>query len=105
MDAENGISLLQQEMALEEIHLKVNGIHRLKTVILSIGLDDVINTLIPYLTGLISFEDDEVLFAIAEEIGKVFVLLPDKTAFIPLLQELASQSETVVRQQATMSLI
>lgn len=34
---ENGISLLKQEMTNEEIHVKVNAIHRLKTVILSIG--------------------------------------------------------------------
>jgi hypothetical protein len=38
-----------------------------------------------------------VLFAIAEEIGDVFHLIPDKTTFLPLLEELASKSETVVR--------
>lgn len=36
---------------------------------MSIGPDDTVQMLIPYLLGLIDSEDDEVLFAIAEEIG------------------------------------
>ena len=34
---ENGLSLLKQEMQNEEIHVKVNAVHRLKTVIASVG--------------------------------------------------------------------
>jgi len=48
---ENGLTLLKQEMTNEEIHLKVNAIHRLKTVIMSIGQEETINQLIPYLDG------------------------------------------------------
>ena len=62
-------------METEEIHLKVNVIHRLKTVILSIGVDESAKKLVPYLENLIEREDDEVLFAIAEELGKVWELL------------------------------
>ena len=58
------------------------------------------NVLIPYLSDLANTEDDEVLFAIAEEVGGVFQLLPDKTAFLGILEQLASSSETVVRQQS-----
>ena len=65
----NALSLLKEEMQYEEIHLRVNAIHRLKTVILSIGDKDTKEQLIPYLGELIYTEDDEVLFAIAEEIG------------------------------------
>jgi len=36
----NALGLLKEEMNTEEIHLKVNAIHRLKTVILSIGMND-----------------------------------------------------------------
>ena len=56
---ENGLSLLKQEMTNEEIHIKVNAIHRLRTVILSIGLEETIATLIPYIDGkltLVSFK-------------------------------------------------
>ena len=101
---EDGLSLLKQEMGNEEIHLRVNAIHRMTTVIYSIGNDDTVTKLIPYLAELIKTEDDEVLFAIAEEIGKVFDILKDKTAFLSLLEALASESETVVREQATESL-
>ena len=34
---EDGLTLLKQEMQCEEIHIKVNAIHRLKTVIHSLG--------------------------------------------------------------------
>ena len=50
-------------------------------------------------------EDDEVLFAIAEELGKVYTLIDDKTVFLPLLEHLAKEDETVVREQAAASLI
>jgi len=53
---------------------------------------------------LIKSEDDEVLFAIAEELGTVFPLINDKTVFMPLLEELAKKDETVVRDQAAKSL-
>ena len=95
---ENGLTLLKCEMASEETHLKVNAIHRLKTVILSVGQQDTVRHLIPYLLELADSEDDEVLFAIAEEIGSVFTILDDKTAFLPLLERLAWSSETVVRE-------
>ena len=101
---ENGLSLLQQEMSNEEIHIKVNAIHRLKTVVLNMGVDETITKVIPYMASLIKLEDDEVLFAIAEEIRNIFMLIPDSTIFLPLLEELASQSETVVREEAAKSL-
>lgn len=48
MDDINALDLLKEEMETEEIHLKVNAIHRAKTVILCIGVDDTIKKLIPY---------------------------------------------------------
>ena len=86
---ENGLTLLKQEMLNEEVHLKVNAVHRLKTVILSIGQEDTKSQLIPYLDELIKVEDDEVLFAIAEEIGKIYKLIDDKTVFLPTLETLS----------------
>lgn len=44
------------------------------------------------------------LFAIAEELGDCFEYANDKTIFLPLLETLAKQDETVVREQATKSL-
>jgi len=92
-------------MQNEEIHIKVNAIHRMQTVICSIDNSAVTSELIPYLDALIEDQDDEVLFAVSEEIGKVFPLIPDKTVFLPTLERLAKHDETVVREQATDSLI
>ena len=44
------------------------------------------------------------LFAIAEELGNIWNLNPDKTSFLSLLETLAKSDETVVREQATKSL-
>lgn len=49
-------------------------------------------------------EDDEVLFAIAEEIGKFFSLLDNKLALLPVLEILCCVDETVVREQAVKTL-
>ena len=82
MEDINALDLLKEEMETEEIHLKVNAIHRMKTVILCIGIEETIKKLIPYIEGiyilffsplgLVEKEDDETLFAIAEELGKVW---------------------------------
>jgi serine/threonine-protein phosphatase 2A regulatory subunit A len=49
-------------------------------------------------------EDDEVLFAIAEEIGKFFSLLDNKLVLLPVLEILCCVDETVVREQAVKTL-
>lgn len=49
MEDISALDLLKEEMETEEIHLKVNVIHRLKTVILAIGVEDTIKKLIPCL--------------------------------------------------------
>ena len=68
---------------------------------LSISKNEITEKLIPYLRDLVQFEEDEVLYAIAKQIANVFKMLDDKTPFLILLNELAAQSETVVRNQAT----
>ena len=57
-----------------------------------------------HILDLIRTEDDEVLFAIAEELGKIHVQLENKIALLPLLETLCSADETVVREQAVKSL-
>lgn len=54
MEDIDALALLKEEMETEEVHLKVNAIHRLKTVILCIGVEDTIKKLIPYLESRIS---------------------------------------------------
>ncbi len=45
----NALELLQEKMKTDEVHLKVNAIHRMKTVILSIGIELTKTNLVEYL--------------------------------------------------------
>ena len=49
MEDINALELLKEEMSTEEIHLKVNAIHRLKIVVLCLGQADSVSQLLPYL--------------------------------------------------------
>jgi len=67
-----------------------------------------VSTLIFVLNNILALtnqEDDEVLFAIAEELGKIWEYHPDKTLYFYLLEKLAKSDETVVREQSVRSLI
>lgn len=75
------MNLLKTEMQNEEIHVKVNAIHRLKIVVAALE-ERVNDLLIPYLQELSVYEDDEVLYAIAEEIGMIFPMVSDKLTFL-----------------------
>ena len=79
--------------------------HRLKSILLALGPKAANDTLIPILDTLIKKEDDEVLYAIAEELGRVWNLFQDKIALMPLLEYLCSADETVVREQSARSII
>ena len=49
VEAIDVLGLLKEEMSTDEIHLKVNAIHRMRTVIASVSNSQVIENLIPYL--------------------------------------------------------
>lgn len=109
----NIIELLKEEMASDEVTFKVNAIHRLTMVVMAIDKQQTYDRLIPFLDSnlmlsktidLVRKEDDEVLFAIAEELGKFYTLLENKLVLLPLLEVLCCVDETVVREQAVKSL-
>jgi len=100
----NPIEFLKEEMESDEIAFRVNAIHRLKTIVTLVGGEQFKNQLLPYLESLIKKEDDEVLFAIADELGNISNLLfGGYTILIPALETLASVEETVVRDAAVKS--
>ncbi|KAL4433336.1 hypothetical protein ABPG74_017440 [Tetrahymena malaccensis] len=102
----NAFDLLREEMESDETHLRVNAIHRLKIVATLMGSEQIKTVLLPYIDHLIKKEEDEVLFAIAEEIECLATLLPgNQTVLLPNLEQLASSEETVVREMAVKSLI
>ncbi len=83
-----------------QIEIKTKTIHKLGIVIKAIGSDKASNQLIPWLERLICSEetpvDDELCFVLAEEIGKNFGLLKDKTIFFNMLKKMTRIDETVV---------
>mmetsp|Transcript_57289 Transcript_57289/g.65319 ORF Transcript_57289/g.65319 Transcript_57289/m.65319 type:complete len:579 (+) Transcript_57289:36-1772(+) len=100
------MALLKQEMELDEVHLRVNAIHRVPTVAAVLGKSGTCSTLVPYLEGLTQTEDDEVLMAIAEQIGNLIPFVGDQLSVLAgILEQLCSQEETIVRKEGTASMI
>ena len=47
----NAFELLKEEMENDEVSVRVNAIHRLKTVVTVMGTDSFKSTILPYLEG------------------------------------------------------
>eukprot|EP00743_Colponemidia_sp_Colp-15_P001721 GILK01001880.1.p1 GENE.GILK01001880.1~~GILK01001880.1.p1 ORF type:complete len:597 (+),score=99.77 GILK01001880.1:60-1793(+) len=102
MDDISPLDLFREELATDDIATKVNCIHRLRTVATAMGPESTRSQLLPYLKKL-TVEDDEVLFALSEELGKLRDLVGG-SHFTHLLLEpletLACIEETMVRDKA-----
>ena len=68
--ADSPLDLLKEEMNQDETYIRVNAIHRLPVVATILGKDAVRTQLLPYLTTLLN-ESEEVLFALANEMGNL----------------------------------
>lgn len=68
---QNPFELLKEELENDEIYIRVNAIHRIKTIGVIMGTEGIKSQMLPFLDSLIKKEDDEVLFAIAEELGNL----------------------------------
>ena len=99
------LAFLKSELSTEEIYVKVNAIHRLRIVSAILGPERVDEELIPYLTSLLPTQGDEVLFALAEELGSLQLYLDSPCKILPLLESLASADEYLVRSQAVASMV
>lgn len=90
------------ELRSEDVQLRLNAIHSLPTIALALGPDRSRDELVPFLQDSID-DEDEVLLALAEELGKNF---PDliggpEHAHILLgpLENLSAVEETLVRDK------
>lgn len=95
------------ELKNDEAVRRLNSIQRLSTIALALGEERTRSELIPFLTES-NDDEDEVLLAMAEELGK-FVPYVGGPAFahhlLPPLENLSQVEETVVRDKAVESLI
>ncbi|CAB0006209.1 unnamed protein product [Nesidiocoris tenuis] len=100
------IAVLIDELKNEDVQLRLNSIKKLSTISLALGVERTRTELIPFLTDTI-YDEDEVLLALAEQLGQFTPLVggPDYVyCLLPPLESLATVEETVVRDKAVESL-
>ncbi|WAR05502.1 2AAA-like protein [Mya arenaria] len=100
------IAVLIDELRNEDVQLRLNSIKKLSTIALALGVERTRKELIPFLTDTI-YDEDEVLLALAEQLGQFTPLVggPDYVhCLLPPLESLATVEETVVRDKAVDSL-
>uniref|UniRef100_A0A8C9A7T0 Protein phosphatase 2 scaffold subunit Abeta n=1 Tax=Prolemur simus TaxID=1328070 RepID=A0A8C9A7T0_PROSS len=100
------IAVLIDELRNEDVQLRLNSIKKLSTIALALGVERTRTELLPFLTDTI-YDEDEVLLALAEQLGNFTGLVggPDFAhCLLPPLESLATVEETVVRDRAVESL-
>ena len=100
------IAVLINELKNADIQLRLNSTRRLSTIARALGEERTRNELIPFLSEN-NDDDDEVLLAMAEELG-VFVPYvggqEHAHVLLPPLETLCTVEETCVRDKAVESL-
>ncbi|KAL6304279.1 ARM repeat-containing protein [Sparassis latifolia] len=101
------IAILMDELRSEDVQLRLNAIHRISTIALALGPDRARNELIPFLQDSVD-DEDEVLLALAEELGRNFEEYIGGSEYAHLLlgplENLSAVEETLVRDKATESI-
>jgi len=101
------IAILMDELRAEDVQLRLNAIHRISTIALALGPDRAREELIPFLKDSID-DEDEVLLALAEELGRSFEEYIGGPQYAHLLlgplENLSTVEETLVRDKATESI-
>ncbi|KAK3107367.1 hypothetical protein FSP39_012898 [Pinctada imbricata] len=100
------IAVLIDELRNEDVQLRLNSIKKLSTIALALGVERTRSELIPFLTDTI-YDEDEVLLALAEQLGSFTPLVggPEHVhCLLQPLESLATVEETVVRDKAVESL-
>ena len=100
------IAVLIDELKNDDIQLRLNSIRRLSTIARALGEERTRKELIPFLSEN-NDDDDEVLLAMAEELG-VFIPyvggVEHAHVLLPPLETLCTVEETCVRDKAVESL-
>ena len=90
------------ELRSEDVQLRLNAIHSIPTIALALGPDRAREELIPFLQDSVD-DEDEVLLALAEELGKNFeeYIGGPEHAHVLLgpLENLSAVEETLVREK------
>ena len=90
-----------ETLTLKCFQLRLNSIKKLSTIALALGVERTRSELIPFLTDTI-YDEDEVLLALAEQLGTFTPLVGGKEhvhCLLPPLESLATVEETIVRDK------
>ena len=90
-----------RHLTLNYSQLRLNSIKKLSTIALALGVERTRSELIPFLTDTI-YDEDEVLLALAEQLGTFTPLVGGKEhvhCLLPPLESLATVEETIVRDK------
>jgi len=100
------IAVLLDELKNEDVQLRLNSTRRLKIIATALGPERTRAELLPFLTDSID-DEDEVLLALAEELGDFVTQVggPEfASALLEPLETLSAVEETVVRERAVESI-
>lgn len=101
------IAILMDELRSDDVQLRLNAIHRISTIALALGPERAREELIPFLQDSVD-DEDEVLLALAEELGRNFEEYIGGPQYAHLLlgplENLSAVEETLVRDKAAESI-
>ncbi|KAF8898399.1 armadillo-type protein [Infundibulicybe gibba] len=96
------------ELQSEDVQLRLNAIHSIPTIALALGCERARTELVPFLQDSID-DEDEVLVALAQELGRGFEKYIGGSEYahilLPPLANLGVVDETLVRDEAAASII
>ncbi|KIM85215.1 hypothetical protein PILCRDRAFT_817212 [Piloderma croceum F 1598] len=101
------IAILMDELRSEDVQLRLNAIHSLPTIALALGPERARDELVPFLQDSVD-DEDEVLLALAEELGRNFEEYIGGGEYahhlLGPLENLSAVEETLVRDKAAESI-
>ena len=107
----DALELFRCDIRAEELAVRVECVKHMRAVAHALGKEKTLNSFVPLIAecvkGLFCSDDDEVLLAFAKYIPTLTPYLPVESgpgAIVPVLEYLASQDETVIREAAVKSL-
>lgn len=101
------LAVLIDELKNDDVQSRLNSISRITTIALALGEAKTRSELLPYLQDCLD-DEDEILVALAEELGGFVPLVGGSEyahTLLPILESLAGMEETVVRDKAVSSII
>ena len=99
------LEFYKEEILSDKLHVKINTVHRLRLICAVLSPTLIEKDLIPFLIESVNTFEDEVLFALSHELSFLHIYMQDSPLpLLPLLEVLASSDESLVRDQAIISL-